>query len=121
MKILVVDDDPQILRMMSRLLANRGHEVETHEGPFGTSATALRLRPDVILLDCMMPALDGVTLSALLERVMGEPRPKVLLWSAADDDELRKISAEAHLPTLSKKEPIDRILAALEAPVEAVY
>ena len=121
MKILVVDDDPQILRMMARLLTSRGHEVETQQGPLGTSVTALRLKPDVILLDCMMPALDGVTLSALLAKTLGEPRPKVLLWSAADEDELRRIHDESGLPTLSKKEPIDKILQVLESPIEAVY
>jgi CheY-like chemotaxis protein len=120
-RILVVDDDPQILRMMARLLGSRGHEVETQQGPFGTSATALRWRPEVILLDCMMPALDGVTLSALLEKTLGEPRPKVLLWSAADEDELRRIHHDSGLPTLSKKEPIDKILQVLEEPVAAVY
>jgi CheY-like chemotaxis protein len=120
-KILVVDDDPSILRMMSRLLGSRGHEVETLQGPFGASVAALRKRPDVILLDYMMPALDGVQLSAVLQRVLSEPQPRVFLWSAADDDELRKMAAESRLPTFSKKDPIDRIVEALEAPVQTVY
>jgi two-component system KDP operon response regulator KdpE len=117
-RFLVVDDDPEILRMMARLLGSRGHVVETQEGPFGTSVAAMRVRPDVILLDCMMPALDGVALSALLTRTLGAQRPRLILWSA-DDETLRKVAAESGLETLSKRQPIESILDALEQAVRA--
>ena len=98
--------------MMARLLSSRGHDVETLEGPFGTAVTAMRSHPDLILLDCMMPALDGPTLSGILERVL-TPLPRLVLWSA-DDETLRRAAAESGLPTLSKKQPLDRIIETLE-------
>ena len=58
-RILVVDDEPHILKLVSFTLAARGYEML--EAADGLSALELaeRKRPDLILLDVMMPVLDG--------------------------------------------------------------
>jgi CheY-like chemotaxis protein len=114
MKVLVVDDDAEMLRMLTRLLGSRGHRVETCHGPFGASALALREKPDVILLDLHMPGLGGDALSEVLGKVDLTPRPTVVLWSAADPDELRRVARETKLPTLSKRIHIQTIADELE-------
>ncbi len=113
MRVLVVDDDEQILRMMSRLLAQRGHNVETCHGPFGASALALRHLPELVLLDVMMPALDGVALSTILERTPLKPRPHIVLWSA-DDDTVTRLQRENQHKILSKKTNPNEVIDQLE-------
>ena len=59
--ILVADDDPRILRMIERILQLEGHRViKASDGQI-----ALQLleeeSPDLVLLDIMMPAMDGYT------------------------------------------------------------
>ena len=89
--------------------------VETHEGPFGASAAALRAAPDVVLLDCLMPGLDGPTLSRILRHIPLPRTPRLVLWSSADDATLRQIAADSRLPTLSKRTQLDSLVRALEA------
>ena len=66
--VLVVDDEPGILRALTRFLQRDGHSVAT--APDGQAALA-RLRADaydVLLCDLRMPALDGQTFYGLLQR-----------------------------------------------------
>jgi len=59
-RVLVVDDEPQILRGLGTNLRARGYEVDT--APDGEQALELaaRRRPDVVLLDLGLPGIDGV-------------------------------------------------------------
>ena len=65
--LLIIDDEPNIRRMVGALLASEGFEVrDAHDGPSGL-ARADELEPDLVLLDLMMPGtLDGMT---VLERL----------------------------------------------------
>jgi CheY-like chemotaxis protein len=114
MKILIVDDDAAILRMMERLLSRRGHQVETCLGPLGASVRALRAAPDLVLLDVMMPALSGGALSEVISRLPLDRTPRIVLWSA-DDDALAQVAREHGLPTLSKRTDPIEVVRALEA------
>ena len=59
-KILVVDDDPDILEFLSYNLKKEGHEVaEASNGKLALQI-AEQFRPDLILLDVMMPEMDGI-------------------------------------------------------------
>lgn len=60
-KILVVDDEPQLVRMLKTRLEANGYEVVTAED--GTSGLEQwrTQKPDLILLDIMMPKIDGYT------------------------------------------------------------
>lgn len=86
-KILVVDDEPGIIRFVRRALEAEGHTVLTaHDG-----TTALRLSsdhdPDLVVLDLLMPGLSGLgVLAALLAE---RPRTRVLVLSAVGDVDMR--------------------------------
>lgn len=54
-KVLVVDDDPDILSATRVMLGNRGYDVLTASGPDEGMRLAEEKRPDVVLLDIMMP------------------------------------------------------------------
>ena len=78
--VLIVDDEPNIRRMLAALLAGEGYEVR--DAPDGESgvAAATEVPPDAVLLDLMMPgALDGLaTLARLRER---DPELPVIMMS----------------------------------------
>ncbi|RLG13301.1 two-component system response regulator [Candidatus Pacearchaeota archaeon] len=66
-KILVVDDEPDIVAVMKFTLENRGFEVITaYDGKEGLNK-AKRFNPDLIILDVLMPQMYGNTLVAELE------------------------------------------------------
>jgi DNA-binding response OmpR family regulator len=115
MKILLVDDDHAILELMAKLLRHRGHDVQTCDTPFGVSAVIVRDKPEVVVLDVMMPGLGGASLAALVARIEVSPRPLVILWSAMDDEALIKTGRQAGgLPTISKGMRASDIAAAIE-------
>jgi DNA-binding response OmpR family regulator len=115
MKILLVDDDAAILDMMSKLLAHRGHAVQTCSTPFGVSAMIVRDKPEVVVIDVMMPGLGGASLAALVAKIEVDPRPLVILWSAMDDEALARTARQAGgVPTVSKAMRASEIAAAIE-------
>ncbi len=79
-RILIVDDEKQIRRILSVMLSEKGHQVADVET--GEDALALQpeLKPDVVLLDLSMPGAGGMeTLKQLLER---DPRVACIMMTA---------------------------------------
>ena len=65
-KILIIDDDKSIVDLLQALIQREGHEVvRAMDGKAGLEA-AKKETPDVIILDVMMPEMDGFTVSGLL-------------------------------------------------------
>jgi DNA-binding response OmpR family regulator len=65
-KVLVVDDDKSIVVMLEHLLKKEGYEViVAMDGKAGLTAARAE-RPDLIILDVMMPEMDGITVSGIL-------------------------------------------------------
>jgi CheY-like chemotaxis protein len=58
-KILIVDDDPEIVRLISELLKDEGYDIEAVTQSLRVYDRAKESKPDLILLDIMMPYLDG--------------------------------------------------------------
>jgi two-component system response regulator MprA len=68
---LLVDDDPEVRRTLAEIMRERGLVVETApNGPAGLRAASNR-KPDVILLDIVMPGLDG---GAVAQRLKADDR-----------------------------------------------
>jgi two-component system response regulator MprA len=76
--ILVVDDDPRITELLRRVLAYEGYSVAT--GATGDEALARTLErpPDLIVLDIMLPGLNGLEVTQRL-RAAGDHVPVILL------------------------------------------
>ncbi|MBS3974785.1 MAG: response regulator [Actinobacteria bacterium] len=69
-RILVVDDEPHILKLVSFSLSSAGYQVsEATDGAAGISA-ATEIKPDLILMDVMMPLMTGYQ---ALERLKADP------------------------------------------------
>ena len=82
-KILVIDDEPSIVRLVSAYLEPEGYEVHTAaDGPSGLKA-ARAFKPDVVILDIMLPGMDGLELLAHLRR---ESQVYVILLTAKTEE-----------------------------------
>ncbi len=57
--ILLIDDDPDLLTLLSMILKKEGYQVEVAEDGESGLEMAIQLQPDLILLDIMMPGVDG--------------------------------------------------------------
>jgi len=67
-RILVVDDEPSIVKLVTVYLKPEGYEVLTAaDGPSGLKAARL-FKPDVMILDIMLPGMDGLELLQQLRR-----------------------------------------------------
>ena len=60
MRILIADDDPQMLRALRITLSARGYEVETAADGIAAIEVAERVKPDVVVVDLGMPGLTGI-------------------------------------------------------------
>ncbi len=81
-RVLVVDDDPPLRRMLERTLAAEGFEVAVAADGGAALVAAERVAPDVIVLDVAMPGLDGLAVCRRL-RAKGLPTP-ILMLTARD-------------------------------------
>lgn len=81
-RVLVVDDDPPLQRMLTRSLSAEGFAVTVASDGGAALAAAERFAPDVIVLDVSLPALDGLAVCRRL-RSKGLPTP-ILMLTARD-------------------------------------
>ena len=73
MHILVVDDDPEIVSLVKRGLAYDGYTVDTASDGAEALARALEREPDLVVLDIMMPGIDGIEVSKRLRQASDVP------------------------------------------------
>jgi DNA-binding response OmpR family regulator len=86
-KVLVVDDEPTLVATLKYNLEREGYQVVTAvDGESGLSAARAN-RPDLILLDLLLPALDGLEVCRILRREMTTP----ILMLTAKTDEIDKV------------------------------
>jgi putative two-component system response regulator len=106
--LLIIDDEPTIRESLEALLAHEGYRLElAQDGPQGLAA-ALSLRPDVILLDVMMPGMDGYE---VCRRLRADPllnEVPIIMVTALDDRASRLQGLEAGADDFLSK-PIDRL------------
>ncbi|HVO31355.1 MAG TPA: response regulator, partial [bacterium] len=89
--ILVVDDDPDIQKLLGIILAREGFEVENASNGEEALRRVAARKPDLIILDLVMPALDGFAVVKRLREQKSTRRVPVLILSVKDlsDDERR--------------------------------
>ncbi|MFD1814363.1 response regulator [Rhodococcus gannanensis] len=114
-RVLVIDDEPQILRALRINLSVRGYEVITaHNGAAALRAAAER-KPDVVVLDLGLPDMDGIEVLAGLRGWTSAP---VIVLSARTDsvDKVEALDAGAD-DYVTKPFGMDEFLARLRAAV----
>jgi two-component system OmpR family response regulator len=115
-RILVVDDEPSILETVGGVLRDEGYDVTTASTGRGAMSTVAASRPDVIVLDVMLPDFDGIEIT---RRLRADGRDvAVLFLSARDavDDRLAglRIGGDDYLTKpFSLEELVERVRAIL--------
>jgi DNA-binding response OmpR family regulator len=96
--VLVADDDADIVRFVEVNLRLEGYQVLTARDGEEALAKALDLQPDVVLLDVLMPRIDGYTVCARLRAdARGATIPVILLTAnfiSADQEVARQAGAD---------------------------
>ena len=117
-RILVVDDEPDILSVLVYHLSREGYRVGTAVNGPGALSTAESERPDLIILDLMLPGMDGYqVLRELQERETTRQIPVILLTARREEEERIKgfeIGADDYITKpFSARELILRVSAVL--------
>jgi DNA-binding response OmpR family regulator len=85
-RVLVVDDDPAIRQLLTDVLELDGYEVSLAVDGLAAVRAVTATRPDFVVLDVMMPGLDGFEVLSTIRGLGGEPVPVLMLTAAAESD-----------------------------------
>ncbi len=112
--ILVVDDDPKVLSLMRRGLAFAGYSVDTAADGEAALSHARETPPDLVILDVMLPSLDGLEVSRRLRT--GDPELPILMLTGRSTvpDRIAGLDAGAD-DYLVKPFAFDELLARVRA------
>ena len=87
--VLVVDDNEDNVVIVSRMLLDRGYEVRIARDGWSALESVRQQRPDVVLLDIMMPGMDGMQ---VLDHLKVDPKtasiPVVMVTAKTQDEDL---------------------------------
>lgn len=119
MRIVLVEDEPELCALLCDILQDDGYDVL----PFGQAAPVLGLReigmaPDLVLVDIMLPDMDGITLAHRLQEAGFRNTPMVAMSASPS---MLQLATDSHLfvRTLSKPFDIDALLGCVMQSVAA--
>lgn len=113
MKLLIADDDPQMVRALRITLAAHGYDVTIAADGAAAVALASQTHPDIVLLDLGMPQLDGIK---VIQALRGWTTAPIIVVSGRADsvDKVEALDAGAD-DFVTKPFQIDELLARLRA------
>ena len=85
-KILIVDDDPDIIEILTYNLSNEGYNVKSAVNGVEALKKAKKFIPDIILLDVMMPEMDGIEACSQLREIESLSKSMIIFLSARGED-----------------------------------
>ena len=116
-RILIVEDDPSVLRATSYILEKEGYEVLTAQNGLEGLRKAKQDNPDLLILDVMLPGIDGFEICHSLRAESQTAQLPILMFSAkgqqADKDTGLRVGADEYLT-----KPVER--SVLISKVEAL-
>lgn len=120
-RVLVVDDEPDFCEMVRTFLSSRGGwEVEFALSGFAAGLTIARFKPAVVLMDLMMPGMDGFEVRKMMQQD-GEMSqiPVVACTAWRDPDIERRVQREGFCASVQKPVRLDQLASVLDAAVLA--
>jgi two-component system OmpR family response regulator len=112
-KILVIDDDPFFLKVMSEAFLENGFSVTTSGDGISGIKAYLEYSPDVVICDLIMPHMGGVSTCLEISRRAGEKDPVMILMTSMFRGEphehgISEMGAKVHIPKSTK--PLDVVI-----------
>ena len=112
MRVLVVDDEPDLRALYSINLEDAGHEVFTASNGAEGLGVVRREHPDLVLLDLMMPVMDGYEFLQRLRKMPDrQGTPAIVLSAVATGAYSRRLGASAFM---SKPFDAEQLISAVE-------
>jgi len=115
--ILVVDDDPEIVTLLSSRLQKRGYKISTAEDGHRALELAKRERPDLVVLDVMMPGKSGWEVARALKQDPVTQDVKIVMLSAIGEktNEITApiYGADAHVDKPFEFEKLESVISQL--------
>ena len=88
--LLVVDDDPRLLDVLRRLLQRDGYDVACAASGAEALGLLREFRPDLVILDWMMPGLDGAEVLRRMGADAATAAMRVIVYTASDDPQVER-------------------------------
>jgi DNA-binding response OmpR family regulator len=112
-KVLVVDDDPQVRKILMRMLAPATYEIRSADDGFSALQSVREWNPDLVILDIMMPGMSGIEVCRQIREEKPQQDLQILMLSAKDSqaDRIRALEYGAndyvtkpfHIASLGRK------------------
>lgn len=84
--ILIVDDEPDILEILSYNLSNEGYNIETADNGADAVSLAKKIKPQLIILDVMMPEMDGIEACEQIRKIKSLEDTVITFLTARGED-----------------------------------
>jgi two-component system, OmpR family, response regulator len=112
-KVLLIDDDPFFLKVLSDAFAENGFEVVTADNGIAGIKAYVETAPDVVISDLIMPRMGGVSTCMEINRLAGDREPVIILLTsmfrgAPHEHEIPEMGAKVHIPKSTN--PLDIVI-----------
>jgi CheY-like chemotaxis protein len=113
-KILIVDDNPNVLKLLNISLSKAGYEIVEAENGEVAFQVANKEKPDLIISDIMMPQMDGIELCWMIRENSEVPLVPFIFLTSFDDSEMEirgfRAGADEYLnKPIDRKELLERV------------
>jgi DNA-binding response OmpR family regulator len=114
-KILIVDDSELIIQMLSEYLKDAGYAVVTAMNSVDAMSTFRREEPDLVIMDLMMPGIDGHTTARLIKQNKTSKDVPIVIFSDLEGEHEKVLSEEVGaIAHLHKGASQDEVLKTVE-------
>jgi two-component system, OmpR family, response regulator len=112
-KVLLIDDDPFFLKVLSDAFSENGFEVVTADDGIAGIKAYVETAPDVVISDLIMPRMGGVSTCMEINRLSGDREPVIILLTsmfrgAPHEHEIPEMGAKVHVPKSTN--PLDIVI-----------
>ena len=94
-KVLIIDDSELVLEITREALQEAGYQVVTNSSWVEVNATIREHRPDMILLDLMMPSIKGESLCEILKKSSFGRDIPIIIFSTKEESEIKRLAEDA--------------------------
>lgn len=110
-KILIIDDDEQTTKLLENMVKLKGHEAISLNNSMNAVEVAHSTLPDLILLDIMMPGINGIELCKIFHSTSEIKNIPIIMVSALNDIGSKKDSFNAGAKDFLTKPVLPKVLA----------